>query len=763
MTSKCYEIEKNLYLVTQEIPKSSTPAPPLEIPTNHIAVIDCSGSMYSELPKIREQLKKRLPKLLKEDDTFSIIWFSGRGEYGVLLEAEPVASLKELREVENAIDRWLRPQGLTGFKEPLEEAEKLVKKISKKNGNSFSLMFMSDGYDNQWDKISIIKAVEKVAGVVQSAAFIEYGYYADRQLLTKMAEKAGGQLIFAQDFDSYSPSFESIVQKRPVGGPRIEMDIVGDAIRGFVWAMDGGDLITYAIENGKVRVPETTERVWYISPSIKSSPVKLDDAATSAMYAALSLFSVRMAPEIILPLLKVTGDVAFIEKFGGLFGKQKYSEFMDEAKSAAFDSKLRLTKGFDPKKVPSEDAFTVLEFLQLLDSDEDNKVLLDHEKFKYSRISRGRVDSDALLTPEEEEKVKVLSAELTKTKDAKKVKEITAQIAAISNKPEPLKFVQNKSEDGYSVSSLTFNESTPNVSFLVKKTGTVDISKRIPSSLEKVLPHNFETFIFRNYAVIKDGLVNIDVLPVKLSESTLENLFKANKEGRLSDEVVTSENGVTFINLKMLPVINRKMVQAISANTLFRDEWELTKVQASQKVFKSVLKELAGTKKSEGFVEKYGQEAADFLKDNGFTDYSGFSPKSRIAESTDVYLAKEMDVAIAGYSSIPSLNDFKKQIVKGKYTPSASLMKPAWDEIEEFRKNESNPNKLEKWLNKKIKDLDFSRRNYLRNKSQQIFSVIVGQTWFKEFGSIDENSMSLSIDSVDLNFSIKMREVEIKC
>jgi hypothetical protein len=263
-----FALDKKLFLVRQEIPqKSAQPAKKVEPPTNHIAIIDCSGSMYGELPKIRAQLKARLPKILKEKDTFSIIWFSGRGQFGALLEAEPVATLTDLATVNRAIDRWLQPQGLTGFKEPLEEVERLVGRVkAKSGGNPFSLIFMSDGCDNCWNRGDVLKAVEKAAGAVQSTTFVEYGYYADRPLLTAMAEKAGGQLIFAQDFDQWEPSFDAIVQKRPTGAPRIEVKVEGDPIRGFAWTAEDGDLITYGLEGGSVRLPETTQAIWYVSP-----------------------------------------------------------------------------------------------------------------------------------------------------------------------------------------------------------------------------------------------------------------------------------------------------------------------------------------------------------------------------------------------------------------------------------------------------------------------------------------------------------------
>lgn len=275
-----YEIEKGLYLIRQAIAKGDAKPKAVETPTNHIAVIDCSSSMYGDLPRIREQLKKKLPTLLKDGDTFSMIWFSGRGEFGALIEAEPVATLADLNDVNKAIDRWVRPVGLTGFKEPLVEVEQLVSRVGKKNKNPFALFFMSDGCDNQWNRADILKVVEKTAGALASATFVEYGYYADRPLLAAMAEKAGGVHIHADAFDKYESVFEAAMQKHPMGGKRIEVSVGGDPIGGFAYALADFEITTFSVNGGKVVVPEEIPTLWYLSPTaVGTTAEKLGEIA----------------------------------------------------------------------------------------------------------------------------------------------------------------------------------------------------------------------------------------------------------------------------------------------------------------------------------------------------------------------------------------------------------------------------------------------------------------------------------------------------
>ncbi|HEY8096635.1 MAG TPA: vWA domain-containing protein [Methylobacter sp.] len=778
-----YKVSDSLYLVLQERDVKA-PAKPIDVQTNHILVIDCSGSMSGDLPQIREQLKRKLPKLLKDGDTVSIIWFSGRSEFGVLLEAEPVATLTDLNDVNAAIDRWLRPVGLTGFKEPLEEVPNLIGRIAKKNKGVFSLFFMSDGCDNQWDRPSIIKAVEKAAGSLAAATFVEYGYYADRPLLSSMAEKAGGILIFSEGFDKYSPIFEAAIQRKLTGAPRVEQFVSGDPVCNFAFALIDGDLTTFSIESGKVQIPESLKEFYYLSPSLvgnrggniqqiseKASGGSGGHDVLNAVYAASSLFSVRMKPDILWPLLKALGDVRFIESFGGCFGKQKYSDFMDSTRLAAFDPKLRYLSGWDPNKVPQDDAFTVLDLLKILAEDDGNRLLLDSPDFKYSRIGRGRVDATSVLTTEELTEVQELAMKMASEKDPKKLTEISDQIKAISASKGPgLKFIPDPTPDGYPISNLTFNEDRPNVSVLVRKSGKVDVTPRLPDSLKGKVTE-VATFVYRNYAIIKDGLVNVDKLPVKVTDGTWKKLCPLLPQNALESAAGLSGGNIPdalLLNLKALPVINRKMVNSISAKSFFEIQYELLVTQAKQKVYKSYADELLPKRKVEGLAETYGPEVAAWLVEQGFTDYSGFSPKTVQAEAKDYYIGKELKVSLKGFSKLPSMKELRDAIAKGKLNGPAQLMKPVFDDVENFlasdiyKKAARKEAVLEVWLDGQKNAAIADTRRLIYEIAQTTFCLVVGQIWFKEFNSLDENSMTIDAGAFKIECKAEMRDIQIK-
>jgi len=233
------------------------------VPTNHIIVVDCSGSMYGDIDKIRQHLKNKIPTLVKKDDTLTVIWFSGRNQYGVLFEGAEVHGLIDLTQINATIDRFLNTVGMTGFKQPLEEVLAVIKRIS---GMQHSMIFMSDGYDNEWSKSEIIKECTALSDDLVSACFVEYGHYADHDMLLQMAEEVGGSLVQATDFSKYAFQLDNI--KTMSFGKRIQIEfpdtaeqfqfVVGHTSDGFVIAK-GND--------GKVSLPINTVSYSYISGS----------------------------------------------------------------------------------------------------------------------------------------------------------------------------------------------------------------------------------------------------------------------------------------------------------------------------------------------------------------------------------------------------------------------------------------------------------------------------------------------------------------
>ena len=749
-----YKITDTLYLVTQPI-APTVAAKPVETNANHLFVFDCSGSMYGSLPRIREQIKNRLPTLAKPGDTATIIWFSGRGQFGVLVEGHVLNTAADFTQFNAAVDRWLRPMGLTGFKEPLQEAGKVIGRLNK-NGFPFSLFFMSDGYDNQWNQTEILAVCDGLGAAVQSATIVEYGYYADRNLLTKMAERIGGSLIFAESFGDYEPTFEAAVQRRPMG-KKIAVDVEGDAVGGIVWTFDGQPTV-YGLNDGDVAVPEGIDQIAYLNTMPVGDTVKdfvLSSPAMMDAYVGMAVFAQRMKADIVLNLLKATGDVRFIKQFTNCFGKQSYSTFGRDVTEAAAEPKMRHLEGYDPNLVPRDDAFTVLDMLALLALDDGNKFYPLDPNFGYERIGRKTESSVENLTEAEQTEIAELTLKAKNAKDLSKVQTRLKEI--IDSKPAALKFTADEKNPGVDVSALTTNETRPNISVLVTMKGTVDLTpiydKNKALFEAKNVPIKFPTMIFRNYTVIADGIVNTKKLPVSLSKTTFD-AFR--KEGLISGSEYASDR-IYLIDLTHLPTINRKMVQTVSAKKLFEAQFDLARLKAGNKVFGDALKKLGGVARSAGIESKYGKEVADILTAHGITD-GGFSPKVVLAEAVDTYMGRELKVGLAGLSSLPKVEDVR---TKNSKTISYAVMRewlPVLDQFDAIADEKVRRDALEKAL----KENREKSRDLHRTLNEQRFGVVVGQTWFSEFETLDQNSLTIDTKFGPLVGEVKMVEKEFK-
>lgn len=482
----------------------------------------------------------------------------------------------------------------------------------------------------------------------------------------------------------------------------------------------------------------------------------------SAAYAAVALYSNRMQPDVVFPLLKALGDKGLIGKFSSCFGKQKYAEFVESTTLAAFDPKLRFQEGYDPTAVPDDNAFTVLDLLKIISQDDGNRLLLESEAFKYNRTGRQRVQ-DTTLTEEEQKQVDDLEREI-KVAQGKLLSDLQAKLATLQASKAPLKFEGTPIPEGVPVGALIYNETRPNVSVQTRREGTVNLAARKAGGHSKV-PDAFPTFTYRNYTIIRDGIVNVETLPLKLTPATLDKLKAA---GIPKSALGTSDDGaVTVVQMRELPIINRAMVKQTSAKRLFELEYELTIARAAQKVYNTYLKDNFEGRTSEGYKVLYGEAEAAWLKEQGLTDYSGFNPGGKQAEKQDSYVGKELHVALKGLSSLPTLKDVQARIASGKHTATSVLMAPYVKDVEDFMtsnvyKNASDPGRVFKaWLEGQAADQKKKVRNLLYEVSQIRFGVIVGQTWFCEFSSLDENTLTIQADGKDVVGTVTMKEIEV--
>lgn len=713
--------------------KASTKEPEV-LNVDHVFCIDVSGSMSSELPKLREHLKNKIVKMVQPGDTLSLVWFSGRGQHGTLLTEQAIKGLLDVKEVHDLIDRFLHPIGMTGFKEPLEDCGKVWQELRKSRPNALSsLLFMSDGCDNQWSQEEILSALDKIYGKFQASTFVEYGYYADRKLLTKMAEKMGGSVVLSEDFPSFAPVVEKAIAIHP---NRAFAKVEAPGCKDFAFAISSsGDLLTFAVENGQVTVPvdsdtkEVAFDLYWVSDSVVGTQdVSIaseghSDATMRGAYAALSAYGYRMRGDIVKPLLLDVRDPSLLHKFSTCFGKQRYSEFSAEALLKGWQGSPSRVTHAAVKTYFRTDLPTMVDLFDVL-MDVDAFVLLDDPKFEYARVSQ--------------------------------------KTAAVDGS---LKFIPD-AQTGFPITNLTLNECRANISMLLQKWGKLDLD--VPGK-PAGLPKELRAFQYRNFTLVADGIVHVDLLVVRLTSEGYDKFKKLPLHPAFSDlglvrGVAADEQGAHFdltLDLSRVGLTNDAMVSQPSGKALLQKELELLKWRAEQKVLKHYAKLHNKEAVDPTLAIAFGEEEAQWLKDKGFK--AGlYQPKTERVESTDVYKGVELQTSIKSFNSLPKIEEVLERKKSGKkLTPSMELLLPIIERCEDASRT-MKTKEFETFIDTSSKYAVARARHTLSEVARQKYAILLGQTWFQEATTPGELSLTESFEGRSYECTVKLADVDIK-
>jgi hypothetical protein len=682
--------------------------------------------MYGVLSELRRHLKNKLASLVGPQDTVSLIGFSGRSQCYLIADSCPINNGGDLQALHTAIDRFLQPTGLTGFQAPLEMTTAVIDRIkSRTPGGNFNMFFLSDGYENQSPEKDVLAACQTVASRVDTAAVIEYGYYANRPLLTKMAELLGGALVFAQDFQSYEVALTNALGGK--SSKKISLPLDYAASEGYAFAILNDQIVSFVAENGAIAIPESVTEVAYFTKSEGGSDYmfktpKSDVDIQSHAFAALIPLAQRMKTNDVFQVLGALGDVSLVQGFASCFSKEDYNLFLAEVLATVLDKSKRYVLGYSSTAVPKDDAYTVLHMLDALTESEENLFYPYHEAFAYERTTAAR--------------------------DAK---EGTATFS-----------VDDKSK-GYPINGIVFNETRANVSIRVRVAGTVTLPKDHPAELPDTMP----SFIYRAYNIVKDGIVHTRQLPVSLSKETFTKL-KA--EGIIPKSKRFKAGEIIVLDFPKLPVINRQMVKEVTAKDTFALAVELAHLKGTQKVFNDYRKKIA-PKESVKSQMLYGDAAVEYLKSVGVTDFNGFNPSSTKGEVTDHYIAKELKIAVKGLSSLPKVEDVETAIASGKALKIGQfVMKDALVKLDAFMGSDiytkaADKNALiETWIVGEQQAAVARTRELIVKMAQRKFAIIVGQVWFSDFASLDEDTLEVDLPGfgkVSVTASLNETEIEI--
>jgi len=693
-------------------------------PTNHVWIFDRSGSMYYTLPQLVDDMVER-SKQLRDGDTLSIGWFSTEnGKFGWIFIGLSVNSSFQ-NTVKSALQKYKSVVGLTCFSEILADTyDNIIGNLSALPG-TVSLMFMTDGYpvvSNYKQEVQkILNTMRALNDKVSSVMLVGYGDYYNKELMAQMTANIGGTLIHSSHLTEFDSSMEQFVGSEKALRVSVPLPVMQPLM---VVGYDGFNVQQYPVEilntmDAVTYVPENANTIYVLADINHMHDLTHYDTVSSMTYEQSYVAPVALAyafvssakSDIAIEMLGSIGEVALIKEVNNAFTNEEYGNAQNSMLLSLDSEAFRFIEGQDTDFVPADDAFCLLDAIDLLMADSKAYFYPRHELFNYKRTG----------VP-------------TKTRDG-----------------YPKFFADSTTACPFN--HLTWNQKRLNLSILAKIPGHVNL----PDAVHVGLREYFQCHQYRNYTLVKDSILNTPTLPVSMSYDTFHRLVDA---GMLPDNYYDEhdEDTIYLVDLGAVPLVNKKIATAPTSTEYcgwLDHELELTFMQ---KFLNNKIKELDPTGIMEKVTSEFTNEQIEFLETYGIKHDRLYSPPVDKEESIDHYFAKEFEVKIKGYSSAPKIDDVLSKMADGKkLTPSNQLMSDVIKSFENNMPNSKDPLSTLEYAKASLNRVKNDLRN-VRDKIQRTrFAVLLCKQWFPDLDTRD----GAEVDLDDKHFTFAIRDVKV--
>jgi hypothetical protein len=711
------KFDEDLYLTRCSI-TPVTKKPVAVVPkVNHIWIYDRSGSMYSLLGQLAKDLIEH-SKTLMLGDTLSVGWFSSEGQFRFILKGHIVGP-DSYSAIERLIDANKTTIGMTCFSDILADTKSVIDDLSV-FGQTYAFMFFTDGYpvvSNYNAEIAkIFKAIEAIKGSITASLFIGYGAYYNKELMSKMANAMGGSLLHSERMSEFTEAASAFIGRRKVAKKVKEfIPFAKSFIAAFTVDSDGV-VTTYEMEEpgNFVLIPEDTTELYVLSDTAGSkASEKVSKVMVGAAYGAALIFSQRAEADRALKILSKIGDIALVDEINNAWTNAEYGRAEKRITKAILLPRERFSLGKKVGYGPRDDDACLLDVVDMLSSDDFAIVHPFSPSFKYKRTGVKRVPK--------------------------------------AGYPE----FHHGDDVSSPFGALTWNSERLNLSMLLKIPGWINLGDDYEAN--GFTGKTFRTFIYRNYMIVKDGILNIETLPMELSEQSFNYLWGHGAIAVPFTDYIPCK--IYDVDLSRFPVMNRltaNMANNVTGKYLAELTMAEIKNQAMQKVCKKLIEELDddGTTKQ---IAGYTKEQSEYLKTFGVTG-NGFAPPVEEVESTDYYWAKSFDVSAKGFSSLPSVDKVRQKISDQKpFTPGEAEIATALFNAANIISGFDKEKKID-LLQSKLKEVKNSLSRIRSEIARIKFSVILAKRWFKDLSTRD--GAVVNFNNVDFTFKIEDVKVE---
>lgn len=607
---------------------------------HHIHILDRSGSMYSNIDRLVENVKQTID-FMADNDLISVIWFSGEGECKALLKGATKSP-----DLFKLLDTMKSTLSCTCFSEPLQLANEVIDELKALCPN-FSVTMFTDGetvtsHSREEEERRIFQQLEIMKDNVLALNTVGYGNYYNEDLLKRMASMTlFGRMIHSNDIEEYKDIWERQY--------RILSDCIPENIS--ISSEYSCDIVYLTRNNTKLSknimemnyLDKWKNQFFIVLPTdakfitIKQgdtankieeinlkTPVKMrKDTEKNFLYAyAYELYYAGRTDEA-LDILAQLKDKRLIDMQLNSFTSQERQAYLDNLKEAIYNNSARDDSAPD-NYIPAKDAFCLMDLIRLLAKGNNYYI----PSTNYNRIGRAVKDEFNLFNK-------------TKTNNA-------------------------------SFKDMVLNEKNLNISLMFNVEGVVKLNPRVAA--RNGLPNEIQSKMYRNHTIIKDGKPNMDQMMVDMCKETYDTLQSMNTNLKMVREDSEDDKYIVSIDLYSIPVINRKYAEDKDPENLL----EIVKKINEHKVMIKVLKEYNKSYQiyEDAYNEgreingvKYTEEQLEILKEHGLDDklrYVGVSNKVADKNENDFYMTRSLECSLKGWSSIPKVSDIYDKKQAGK-------------------------------------------------------------------------------------------------
>lgn len=742
-TSGLVSNDKYVYQISPLIEKGKVKEEEIKMETqiHFIHIIDRSGSMHYDLPKLIDNVKHTL-NCMKDNDLISVIWFASEHQCEVLLKG----ASKNQHGIKELIDTLRTSMGCTCFSRPLQEADKVINDLKVLCPN-FAVTLFTDGcpvvpwsYKEEVERIE--KMVAKIAPNVISMSTIGYGNYYDKELLEKMTANLG-KYFHSSEIDDYSEIFAhnyKVAKGCSLENTKIE----------FVSIFDNDYEILYITENDSKLVRNQELNLNSLSKRknlaflITNKPLETGDSILvndEVVYKeGIELPKFGKITKATLPALALTMAYEYMyagrndEAIDVLISFAKQSDKPNIAKAVrkvinAFTMSEKQDTINYLRKIAFNSTFRNREF-----------AIEDGVTFDINNIQNQLTANFCVMD---------LLNILAQDKDAfyYPVTDEYQRIGMKTNESFSL-FKSTSKANLAPFSGIELNSNLMNVNITYSIDGEVALN---PNSAKSVgLPTIINSRIYRKNTIIKDGNMHIKKFRITLNKDTLNLLMEK------QDELVTSGFDKFLFNIETLtestymadikfdsdntlPIATRKFATQVDTKDVYNAVKELNILKAQQKVLNNEIKETR-SKSSVGMkVDQYQAYTSDqikVLKEHGLDsklNYSGIGRTTeKVDENTDSYDVRVMSFDLAGWSSLPSVADVLKRVANNK-----ALNAPAtamFNELESIKMFDSITSHIERAriLEERLNDVKAKILDLSFFLSTTRMAKIITGSWFSD-------------------------------